>query len=100
MLYGAGIVVLTERFERRGNPERAADIFCRRNLWLLHFRDIHGMLIWEGDILVTYSLVALLFMFPLRHLSARRLILTGLAAGLALTGALAAPACAAARGGG
>lgn len=82
MLYGAGIVLLTQRFERRGEPGRAADIFCRRNLWLLFFGILHGTLIWGGDILVSYSLVALLFMFPLRHLPARRLILVGLAIGL------------------
>lgn len=82
MLYGAGIVLLTERFEQRGEPGRAADIFCRRNLWLLLFGVLHGTLIWGGDILVTYSLVALLFMFPFRHVDARRLILLGLVIGL------------------
>jgi uncharacterized protein len=82
MLYGAGIVLITERFERRGEPGRAADIFCRRNLWLLLFGVIHGTLIWGGDILAQYALLALLLMFPFRHVSARRVILLGAAVGI------------------
>jgi uncharacterized protein len=82
MLYGAGIVLLTERLEQRGQPGLAADIFRRRNLWLLLFGVLHGTLIWQGDILSQYALVALLFMFPLRHVRARRLILLGTAVAL------------------
>jgi uncharacterized protein len=82
MLYGAGIVLLAERFERKGQDGRAADIFARRNMWLLLFGLIHGALVWEGDILSQYALLALLFMFPLRHVSAKRLIVAGLMIGV------------------
>jgi uncharacterized protein len=83
ILYGAGIVLLTERLERTGKPNRAADIFCRRNMWLLLFGLVHGSLIWQGDILSQYALVALLFMFPFRKVAAKWLIVLGLTIGIA-----------------
>lgn len=82
ILYGAGIVLLTERLDRRGPPGTALGIFCRRNLWLLVFGLLHGTLIWYGDILARYALVALLFLYPLRHLAARPLIILGLSIGI------------------
>jgi uncharacterized protein len=82
ILYGAGIVLLTDRLERRGSSGRAADIFCRRNMWLLLFGLLHGTLIWSGDILAHYASVALLFLFPLRHVAAKWLIALGLTIGI------------------
>jgi uncharacterized protein len=82
VLYGAGIVLITSRIEARGPSTRSADIFCRRNMWLLLFGLLHGALIWPGDILSQYALIALLFMFPLRHVAAKRLIVVGLAIGI------------------
>lgn len=83
ILYGAGIVLLTERLEGTGKLNRAADIFCRRNMWLLLFGLVHGTLIWQGDILSQYALVALLFMFPFRKVAAEWLIVFGLTIGIA-----------------
>ncbi len=82
MLFGAGIVLLTQRFEQRGQADRAADIFCRRNMWLLLFGLLHGCLIWQGDILFVYAFIALLGMYPCRKLAPKRLILVGLAIGV------------------
>lgn len=82
MLYGAGIVLLTRRFEARGKGDMAADIFCRRNLWLLLFGVLHGTLIWGGDILSQYALIALLLMFPFRHVGAKRLLVLGAVVGI------------------
>ena len=78
MLFGAGTVLLTERIERRGQPVRAADIYLRRNMWLALFGLIHGTLIWNGDILLEYGLTGLLFLFPLRHVAAHKLVIIGL----------------------
>ncbi|AXC09959.1 hypothetical protein ACPOL_0586 [Acidisarcina polymorpha] len=78
MLFGAGAVLLTERIEMRGGRKRSAAIFYRRNLWLLVFGLFHGMLIWSGDILFEYSVDGLMFLYPLRRLSARKLIAVGL----------------------
>lgn len=77
ILFGAGCVLLTERLERKGQP--AADIFLRRNIWLALFGLLHGTLIWGGDILLSYALCALLFLYPLRHVASRTLIVTGFA---------------------
>ena len=77
ILFGAGVVLLTERVTRRAGAERAA-VFHRRNMWLLLIGLIHGSLIWDGDVTLQYAIIALLFLYPLRHLAAKYLIVTGL----------------------
>ncbi len=67
MLFGAGVILLTERALARGAGIRAADIYTRRNMWLVLFGMLHGYLIWSGDILFYYGLAALLFLFPFRN---------------------------------
>ncbi len=80
LLFGAGVIILTERAERSGAGIGVADIYYRRNLWLIAFGMLNSyVLLWSGDILYFYGLVAL-FLFPFRKLSPRALILTGLAA--------------------
>jgi uncharacterized protein len=84
LVFGASIILLTTRLEERGN---AADIYYRRNLWLLLFGIVHAYLLWGGDILYPYALCALV-LYPFRNLPAKRLltiggvlvVLTGLAA--------------------
>lgn len=76
MLFGAGMLVLTSRLEERGAGAEAADIYYRRVLWLFVFGLIHAYFIWWGDILFFYSVLGL-FLFPLRRLSARVLIVAG-----------------------
>jgi uncharacterized protein len=83
ILFGAGSVLLLERIERRQGEGRAADIFHRRNMWLVLFGLIHGALIWAGDILLIYGLLALLTLYPLRHVAGKYLIYTGLVLSLA-----------------
>jgi uncharacterized protein len=74
MLFGAGAVLLTDRAERRGGGDTVADIFLRRNMWLLLIGFIHGFFIWTGDILFWYGAVGLLFLYPLRKLRPKTLI--------------------------
>src|SRR5271169_191893 len=74
MLFGAGVILLTERMLARGAGIRAADIFTRRNMWLVLFGMLHGYLIWSGDILFYYGLAALLFLFPFRNVRVKRLM--------------------------
>ncbi len=76
-LFGAGTVLLLERIETRAGAGQAADIFHRRNMWLLAAGLVHGMLIWDGDILFYYSLLALLVLYPLRHVRGRPLAAAG-----------------------
>ncbi|MBB5064985.1 DUF418 domain-containing protein [Granulicella mallensis] len=77
MLFGAGVVLLTSRAEERGEGERVADIFLRRNMWLIAIGLLHAYLIWFGDILVWYGMTALLFLYPCRKLKARTLLTAG-----------------------
>jgi len=58
MLFGAGMVLMTERAEARG--ARPARIHYRRQFWLLVFGALHGYLFWVGDILFTYALIGML----------------------------------------
>jgi uncharacterized protein len=74
MLFGAGVILLTERMLARGAGVRTADIFTRRNMWLVLFGMLHGYLIWSGDILFYYGLAALLFLFPFRNVRVKRLM--------------------------
>jgi uncharacterized protein len=92
MLFGAGMLVLTSRLEDRGLGEQAADVYYRRLLWLLAFGLVHAYFIWWGDILFFYSVIGL-FLFPLRRLSSRALIVAGvvlllIGAGRSLLGAV------------
>ncbi len=77
MLFGAGILLMTSRAEQRGTSSQIADIYLRRNMWLTFFGLLHGCLIWDGDILFLYGLAGLLFMYPLRKLKAKTLLVSG-----------------------
>lgn len=77
-LFGAGLMVTAAKAMQPDGPVAVADLYIRRNLWLLLFGliDIFGLL-WVGDILHTYAIAAL-FLFPFRKLSLRWLIPLGL----------------------
>src|ERR1700742_4145018 len=75
MLFGAGVVLMTERLEKRSGAGRTTNIYYRRNLWLLVFGLCHGFILWFGDILVDYATIALVILYPLRRLSARLLLM-------------------------
>jgi uncharacterized protein len=77
MLFGAGVVLFTHRLEKRAPGVRVADIFLRRNLWLIVFGLIHAYFIWEWDILYAYGVVGLM-LFTFRHAPPKRLIVAGL----------------------
>ena len=67
MLFGAGIILFTSRLEAKCRTD-TADIYARRNLWLTFFGLVNGfILLWSGDILFYYGLIALIA-FPFRKL--------------------------------
>jgi uncharacterized protein len=76
MVFGAGVILLTARAEERAGATAAADIYYRRNLWLLVFGLAHAFLLFWGDILYPYALCALI-LFPFRKLSAKKLLIIG-----------------------
>jgi uncharacterized protein len=76
MLFGAGIILMTSRAERRGRRD-VADIYTRRNLLLMFFGVLHTCFIWDGDILFDFGFKALLFLYPLRKLKPKTLLWAG-----------------------
>ena len=90
MVFGASAILLTSRAEERAGIG-AADIYYRRNLWLLVFGLAHAFLLFWGDILYPYALCALI-LFPFRKLSAKKLLLIGALVIAFQTGAFAVDA--------
>jgi uncharacterized protein len=85
ILFGAGALIYSGK-GGDGNVS-ATRLWYRRNFWLLIIGLVHAYLIWEGDILVVYSLCALLFLWWTRKLPAWALILLATVM-LAIGGAL------------
>lgn len=54
LLFGAGIVLMSEKLDARG--QRAWGLHHRRTFWLLLIGLAHAYLLWSGDILVAYAL--------------------------------------------
>jgi uncharacterized protein len=77
MLFGAGVLLMTTRVESRGI--RSAPLHYRRMLILLVFGLMHGYLLWDGDILVWYSMCGLV-LYLFRNRSAGALVASGLGA--------------------
>ncbi|WP_256731567.1 DUF418 domain-containing protein [Sphingomonas sp. dw_22] len=77
-LFGAGMMVLARKAMTPEGPVAVADLYWRRNLWLLAFGlfDVF-VLLWPGDILHIYALAAL-FLFPFRTLGPKLLLALGL----------------------
>ena len=71
MLFGAGVVIFTERAENQGF--NSAALHFRRMAWLLVLGMLHAYLIWSGDILVSYALCGMVAFF-FRHLRPARLL--------------------------
>ena len=57
LLFGMGFGVMMQRAATRGSAFSA--LYLRRTLALLAFGVVHLLLIWSGDILVAYALIAL-----------------------------------------
>jgi uncharacterized protein len=78
LLFGAGVVLYTNRLERAGLGLGVADLYYRRTIWLIVFGVINAyLLLWYGDILFLYG-VAGLFLFVFRNLQVRKLLLFAL----------------------
>jgi uncharacterized protein len=77
MLFGVGLLLMTERSARNGRSAQLPDIYLRRNIWLCVFGFLHGSLIWAIDILLPYGLSGLLVLYPCRRLKASTLLIAG-----------------------
>lgn len=75
LLFGASIVLLTDRMEKSGAGLKTADIHFRRMLWMLLFGIIHwALLLWIGEILFAYSIGGLL-LFAFRKMAPKHLLM-------------------------
>lgn len=74
VLFGAGVVLVTQNAERKTGS--SAGFHYRRTFWLLVIGLIHAHLIWYGDILVPYALCGL-FVFLFRKVRPARLVVMG-----------------------
>jgi uncharacterized protein len=77
MLFGASAILLTSRLEREGRSD-AADIYFRRNLWLIGFGMVNAFIfLWWGDILYAYGIAAL-FVYAFRKMAPKWLLAIGI----------------------
>lgn len=75
LLYGAGVILLTDRLQKREAGIETADIYYRRVLWLLLFGLFHAyILLWDGEILYHYALFGLM-LFPFRNTKPKTLVI-------------------------
>lgn len=58
LLFGAGIVLMWERFHKTGR--KFTGLHYRRTFWLIVFGLVHAHLLWMGDILFTYGVCGML----------------------------------------
>ena len=75
LLFGAGVLLFADKAKAKG--AKAPGLHYRRTLWLLLFGILHGYCLWDGDILFSYAICALL-VFLLRSLSPLKLLIIGL----------------------
>ena len=75
MLFGAGIVLFTERLKAKGIHSLA--LHYRRTGWLFVIGLAHAYLLWYGDILVNYAITAL-WVVMFRNMKPKKLLLFGL----------------------
>lgn len=79
ILFGAGVILLTSRLEAAGRSD-VADIYFRRNMWLIVFGMVDAYLfLWFGDILYAYGIIGM-FLFVFRKSRVRMLLVAGLGA--------------------
>jgi uncharacterized protein len=74
IMFGAGIILFTERAESKVAGPQSADYFFRRQLWLMLFGMINlYVLLWIGDYLFPYAAFGMI-LYTFRRLSAKSLI--------------------------
>jgi len=77
LLFGAGILLFSQRVEARGR--KAAGLHYRRMFWLWVVGMVHGYLLWYGDILVAYAVCGAVVFLLRKRRPRTQLILGGVA---------------------
>lgn len=85
ILFGAGMLIFIDRLEKKTKGTIAAEIYMRRQLWLLLFGLINAfILLWHWDILYAYAICGILIM-PFRRLKPKYLFIAAFVALLIIT---------------
>lgn len=84
LLFGAGIAMVMDR--ARANGLSATQVHLHRMLWLGVIGAAHILLLWHGDILLTYAVAGATLTWVMPSASARRLVWLGI--GLLIGGAV------------
>ncbi len=84
LVFGAGAVLYMQK--KQEGKLQPADLFIRRQLWLLAFGLLNALLfLWSGDILFHLAILGILI-FPFTRMRARGLVIAGFIAALFFTG--------------
>ena len=76
MLFGAGTIIFVTRLEKRTTGLIPAELFLRRQLWLLVFGLFNAYtLLWFWDILYAYAICGII-LFPFRRVSPKYLMIS------------------------
>ncbi|MGZ5189430.1 MAG: DUF418 domain-containing protein [Flavisolibacter sp.] len=75
LLFGAGIILFTQRLEQKISGSKSGDYFFRRQMWLMFFGLINFyVLLWIGDYLFPYACCAML-LYTFRNKSSKSLLI-------------------------
>ncbi len=78
MLFGCGVLVFATRLEKRVSSTMPAELFLRRQLWLLAFGLLNAfVLLWAGDILYHYAILGIV-LFAFRRMKPSHLIIAAI----------------------
>ncbi|MEQ9302027.1 MAG: DUF418 domain-containing protein [Cyclobacteriaceae bacterium] len=74
MLFGASILLISDNAEKKLGS--SIGMHYRRNFWLLLIGLFHAYVMWQGDILTPYAVIAFL-VYPMRKMKVRSLLIVG-----------------------
>jgi len=75
MLFGVGVMIYAEKIERGVPIDRVRWLWFKRMFILLCIGMVHAYFIWEGDILVSYAVCGIVFLWWLRRMPAWAMVL-------------------------
>ncbi|MBE2210106.1 MAG: DUF418 domain-containing protein [Xanthomonadaceae bacterium] len=88
LLFGMGFAVMLDRAQSRGDG--GGRLYARRLLALLGFGIVHAVLLWAGDVLISYALVGFAMLLLFRNTKASRLPIWAVSFAIVLVGTLLA----------
>lgn len=84
LLFGMGFALMMDRARQRGQD--GAGVYVRRLLALLGIGIVHAVLIWAGDVLVSYALLGFVMLLLFRDTPASRLPIWAIACATVMVG--------------